>query len=429
MQITREELTPTTIKLSIVAEQSELDTIKQHVLKQLSKNVKVPGFRSGKAPAHLIEKQVDQTALQSEFLDHAVNDLYVDAVQQEKIRPVAQPQVSIGKFVPFTTLEFSAEVEAVGKITLPDYKNIKVPVKKVTVTADEVTTIVNNLRQRAAVKEEVKRAAKANDETVIDFVGVDAKTKEPIAGAEGKEYPLVIGSKRFIPGFEEELIGLKAGDKKTFVITFPEDYGAKELQKRKVSFDVTVTKVSELKEPKADDAFAATVGPFKSLAELKADIKKQLTAEKQQEADRAFDNQILEQIAEKTKVVLPKTLVDEEIEGIEAEEKRDVLQRGQTWQEHLDAEGVTAEEHKEKQRPGAELRVKAGLVLGAIAEEEKITVTPQDVKVRIELLKSQYPDPAMQAELEKPENQRDIRNRMMTEKTLDKLRTYATAKN
>lgn len=428
MQINREQINPTTTKLTIVAEPAELETIKQHVLKSLTKNVKVPGFRAGKAPANLIEKQVDPTVLQSEFVDHAVNDLYIDAVEQTGVRPAAQPQVTITKFVPFESLEFTAEVEAVGDIKLPDYTAIKLARKPVEVTADEVKTVVQNLQQRAATKQPVDRAAKLGDEVTIDFAGTDAATKEPIAGADGTDYPLVLGSKRFIPGFEEELVGLKKDASKTFVITFPEDYGSKELQKRKVSFAVTVKQVQELSEPKADDAFAATVGPFKTLAELKADIKKQIQAEKQQEADRSYDNELLEKIAAKSEVAVPTILVEEEINRIEEEEKRNTMYKGQTWQEHLDAEGLTAEEHREKQRAGAEMRVKAGLILGEIAQAEGITVTPEELQMRIELLRGQYPDAAMQAELDKADNQRDIRSRMMTEKTIDKLRSYATKK-
>jgi trigger factor len=426
MQITRDQINPTTSKLTIIAELAELDTVKQHVLKQLSGSVKVSGFRAGKAPANLLEKQVDPATLQAEFLDHAINDLYVDAVQAQKLRPVGQPSISVTKFVPYTTLEFTAEVETVGTVKLADYKKIKLAPPKIEVTADEVKTVVDNLRHRAADKQPVQRAAKLGDEVTIDFKGVDAETKQPIDGAAGQDYPLVLGSQSFIPGFEDELVGLLPDGQKTFRITFPADYGAPSLQNRKVSFDVKVSQVQQLTEPKADDAFAATVGPFKTLAELKADIKKQLTAEKQQESSRRYDNELLEKIAAKSTVTIPQALVEEEIDRMEEEEKRNIVYRGQTWQEHLDEEGLTAEEHRAKQREGAELRVKAGLVLGEIAEQEQITVTPEELEIRIQLLKGQYTDAAMHAELDKPENRRDVMSRMLTEKTLDKLRAYAS---
>lgn len=426
MHITREQLSPTSIKLTVIADQEAIDKLKTEVLAQLSQSVKVPGFREGKAPANLVEKNIDQTALQSEFLDQAVNRFYVHAIESEKLRPVQQPKINLTKFVPYSTMEFTAEVEVVGSIQLPDYKKIKLEQKTSDVTADDVNDVIENLRQRGAVKEAVTRAAKLGDEANINFKGADAKTGEPINGTDGADYPLVLGSKSFIPGFEEEVVGLKAGEEKTFTVTFPKDYGAQELQSRDVTFAIKVNKVQELKLAKLDDAFASTIGPFKTLAELKADIKKQLTAEKQQEAGRAYDNELLEKIATKSTVDIPKSLVDEEIARMEEEEKRNLVYRGQTWQEHLDEEGIDAEAHFEKQRPQAELRVKGGLVLGEIAAQEQITVSPDELEMRIELLKGQYPDEAMQAELDKPENVHDIMSRMLTEKTLDKLRSYAT---
>lgn len=426
MQTKLERLSPTSVKLNITADQAFLDDAKQAVLAKLAQGVKVPGFRAGKAPANLVEKQLDQAALQSEFIEQAVNQLYANAVSQQKLRPVVPPKITLSKFVPFTTLEFTAEVEAVGNIKLADYAKVKLAPKTAEVTAKDVTGVLGNLRQRAAAKEEVKRAAKPGDEVTIDFTGTDAKTGEPIDGADGKDYPLVLGSKAFIPGFEEELVGLKPGGDKTFVLTFPKDYGAAALQGKKVNFAVKATKVQQLTEPKLDDAFAATIGPFKTLAELKADIKKQLKAEKQQEADHAFENELLQKIAKKSTVDIPKSLVDEEIDRMEEEEKRNLTYRGQTWQEHLDAEGLTAEAHCEQKRGAAELRVKSGLILGEIAEQEKVSVTPEELEIRVQLLKGQYPDPAMQAELDNPDNRRDIRGRLLTEKTLDKLRGYAT---
>jgi trigger factor len=425
MQVKREQINPTKIKLTITADQKLIGEVKEKSVASLSQNVKVQGFRPGKAPKNLVEKQLDQTLLQSEVLEQAVNKLYVDAIQQEGLRPVSQPEVAITKFVPYTTLEFTAEAEVIGEIELADYKKIKLTKPKTEVTAKDLSDVLDNIRQRAATKEEVKRAAKNNDELIIDFAGTDAATKEAIAGADGKDYPLTLGSKTFIPGFEEELVGLKPAAKKTFEITFPADYGAKTLQNRKVNFAVTVKKVQELKKPELDDKFAATIGPFKTVDELKTDVKKQLKAERQQEAQRAYDNELLEKIADQSIVAIPDSLIEEEMNRMEEEEKRNIAYRGQTWQEHLAEEGLTEEEHLEKQRPNAELRVKGGLILGVISEKENVTVTPEELEIRMQLLKGQYTDPAMQEELDKPESRRDIMSRMLTEKTLAKLGDYA----
>lgn len=426
MQIRKEQINPTKLKVTIAASEAELNDVKQQVLAKLGRNVKVPGFRAGKAPQHLIEKQIDQSLFQTEFLEQAVNELYVEAVRREHIRVVAPPEIQISKFVPFDNLEFIAEVEAVGDIKLADYKKLKLAPKAIgSVTAKEVNDVIDTLRSRAGVKESVTRASREGDQVTINFTGTDAKTGEPIQGADGKDYPLVLGSNTFIPGFETNLIGGKAGEEKTFGITFPKDYGVKALQQKKATFKVTVTKVEEIIAPKLDDAFAGTVGPFKTVAELKADVKKQLQLEKQQRADVEYQNELLENIAGKSTVDIPDALIDDEVDRTEDEEKRNLAYRGQTWQEHLDDEGVTAEEHREQKRPAAEIRVKTGLILGEIADIENVTITPEELEVRVQLLKGQYPDPAMQAELDKPENRRDILSRMMTEKTIDLLRSYA----
>lgn len=421
MQVTKEYTSPTDIKLFIQAGQALLDETKQQVLAQLAQKVKVPGFREGKVPLNLVEKNVDPSLLQTEFLEQAINRLYIDAITQENIRPVAPPQVNVTKFVPFTTLEVEAEVQAVGEIKLGNYKGVRLAKKDVKVTAKDVDEVLSQLKLRAAERKDVTRAAKDGDEVVIDFSGKDASTKQKISGADGTDYPLVLGSNTFIPGFEPNLVGLKASEDKTFTIEFPKDYGVAALQSRKVSFSVTVKKVQEVIEPKLDDAFAAKVGPFKTIAELKADIKKQLTAERQQEADRQYENELVEKIAEKTQVAIPSALIDEEIERLEAQEKQNLAYRGQTWQEHLKAEGVTEEQHKEQKRPAAELRVKAGLTLSEIAEKESLQITPEELEIRLQLLKGQYQDKTMQAELDKPENRREIAARLLTEKTIAKL--------
>lgn len=425
MQVTKQTTSPTNVTLTIVADADRLDTIKQSVLKHLAKTLKLQGFRPGKAPLNIVERSVDQSQLQTEFLEHAVNELYVEAIDQERVRPVAQPEISITKFVPFTTLEITAVVEAVGEITLPDYKKVKVTKQAIKVTDKQVDDVVKDLQTRAATRKDAARAAKVGDEVVIDFKGVDAKTKDPITGADGTEYPLALGSNTFIPGFEDNVVGMKAGDVKDFDITFPEDYGVPALQKKKVTFTVTARKVQELVEPKLDDKFAASIGPFKTMDDLRADIRRELEAQATQEAERQFESDLMEAIAKKTKVEIPKVMVDEELDRLEQQERQNIMYRGQTWQEHLDEEGVTEEEHREKNREGAELRVKSGLILGEVAEIEKVQVTPEELEIRIQLLKGRYAtDEQMQSELDKPENRRDILNRLMTEKTLDKLKSY-----
>ncbi|HEU5004650.1 MAG TPA: trigger factor [Candidatus Saccharimonadales bacterium] len=426
MQITRTDISPTKINLNIKASADELEPIKKHVLSSHFSNVKVPGFRAGKAPTHLIEKNINQQLFLDEFMEHAINELYRRAVEDQKFRPVGQPEIQLKKFVPYTDLEFETTQEVIGKVTLPNYKTIKLAKNKASVTAKDVDEVIKSLQGRMAERTEVARPAKDGDEVTIDFAGKD-ESGEPVAGADGKDYPLVLGSKTFIPGFEDNLIGIKTGDSKEFQVTFPADYGAKELQSKKVTFSVTAKKISDLVEPKIDDEFAAKAGPFKTLAELKADVKKQLTSEREWQVEQDYQNELIKKIAAKAKVEVPESLVETELQRMEDEERRNLAYRGQTWQEHLKAEGVTEEEHRDRLKPDAAERVKAGLVLSEISEAEKIDVTAEELADRIQILKSQYQDPTMQAELDKPESRQDIANRLLTEKTILKLVDYATS--
>lgn len=427
MQITTKQLTPTRTQLTLVADEELLNRVHKAVVAELGKQVQVAGFRKGHAPAHTAEKAIDPQQLQSHFLDGALNELYGQAIVEKQLRPVGQPEVSVTKFVPFRTLEVSIEVDTVGDIKPADYKKFHFNPATVTVEDAEVERVIDDLRARSAEKKPVERAAVDGDEVTIDFKGVDAKTKEDIAGAEGQGYPLIIGSNTFIPGFEPELIGLAKENEKTFDITFPKDYGAKELQSKKVTFTVKATEIKEIILPKLDEAFVATVGPFKTVAELRNDIRKQIQIEKETQAKRALENDILTELAKKSKAEIPANLIEEETERMLNEEKQSLMYRGQTWQEYLTSIAKTEEEHKKDIAEQAELRVKTGIVLGEVAQIEDVEVTEPEFQARLTELKAQYKnDPKMQEELGKSENQRDIASRILTEKTIEKLVAYAS---
>lgn len=427
MQISKKQLDPTHLQLTITADSELLQQVKTDALKDLSKDVKLAGFRKGHAPAAMVEKVVDQQLLQNKVVEGCVNELYMRALQQERVKVAGQPAVSVTKFVPYTTLEVVVSVPAVGDVKLPEYKKFKVSKNVEAVKDEEVESVIDDLLGREASKEEVERAAKDGDEVTIDFAGVDAKSKEAIDGAQGEAYPLVIGSNTFIPGFEPELVGLKQGEEKTFTITFPKDYGVAAMQGQKVEFRVTVKTVKERVLPKLDADFAAKLGPFQSVAELRNDIRKQIGIEKDRQATQVQENTLLEQLGQKTHVALPDELIGQEIDRMVEEEKRNLMYRGQTWQEHLKAEGKTEQEHREAHREAAELRVKIGIALGEVAEKEQLTVSDDEFSTRVAELKKQYgTDTQMMTELEKPENQRDIVSRILTEKTIDRLKSYAS---
>lgn len=420
MNVVRTDKSPTEVELVITAEPAELESVKRRVAGALGSNLKVPGFRQGKAPSSVAEKHVDPQKLLDEFVNEALNALYGQALTEQNLRPIDIPKLSVTKLVPFTTLEFKVDVPIVGPVKLGKYDSIKVNKPIATVTDTDVKEVLSNLQLRLAEKTEVSRAAKDGDQVWIDFKGTDIKG-QPIAGASGKDHPLVISSNTFIPGFEPEIIGMKAGQTKKFDVTFPADYGVAALQKKKVTFEVNVNKVEAVSKPELDDSFAAKAGPFTSVADLKSDIKKQVGAERQQQAVRQYENQLIMALTDASSVEIPDNLIDQQVVKMEDEEKQNLVYRGQTWQEHLDADGITEEQHREQKRPEATAQVKAGLVLSELAEKEAVKVTPEEVEVRIQVLKSQYQDPAMQDELNKPENRQDITARLLTEKTISRL--------
>lgn len=426
MKSTLKSISNNVTKLTITADAKDLATMKKHVVEKLAPQVKMPGFRAGKVPSELVEKQIDPNTLQSEFLDEAVNHYYGDAVGDHKLRVVSQPKIELTKFVPYTALEFTAEVEIIGDIEVPDYKKPIAKKSAEKVTADEVKEVLGRLQLQAATYIEVNRAAKTGDRAWINFEGLDDKGVA-VNGASGKDYPLALGSNTFIPGFEDNIVGLKKGDTKTFVVPFPKDYGVKALQGKKVTFTITLNKLEETITNALDDAFAASVGPFKTMDDLKEDIKKQLAVERQNQANQEYENLVIKTIVASAKLTVPQTLMAEQIEAVDKEFRQNLTYRGQTMQEYLENTQQTEEAYTEKElKPAAEERLKAGLLLSEIADLEKITVSPEELEIRMQIMKGQYTDPQMQKELDKPEARRDVASRLLTEKTVAKLLSYAS---
>lgn len=423
MKLNVERTKETLAVITVGAEKEELDKIKHRVLKKLAPRVKLAGFRNGKAPIEMIEKNVDQQLFQSEFLDDAINTFYIAALKEERLRPVSQPKVEITKFVPFSSLEAKYELPVVGELKLPNYKKHTSKREEVKITKKQVDDVIENLRTRAAEKKEVERAAKDSDEAWIDFKGVDEKG-EAVKGADGKDYPLALGSGTFIPGFEDNVVGMKPGEEKEFKVTFPKDYGAKQLQNAKVTFTVKLNKVMEVTKPEIDDKFASTVGPFKTVEELKADIKKQLEHEQKHKVERDYEAALVNEIADKTEVEIPEELIKEQEEMVLQEVRQNVVQRGMTFDEFINSQGTTEEKYlKDEVNPEALRRVKAGLVLSEIGDIEGIDVTPEELEARIQQLKGQYPDEKMQAQLDEPESRREINARLRSEKVIQFIKT------
>jgi trigger factor len=322
-------------------------------------------------------------------------------------------------------LVFTATLEILPPVKLADYSKVKKQVPKIAVSQKEIDEVLGNLLQRSAVKNEVKREAKEGDEVVVDFDGTDNEGKA-VAGASGNDYPLVLGSKTFIPGFEEALVGLKQGDKKDLNLSFPKDYHAKHLAGTKITFKVQVKKVNEVKEPEADASFAKSVGPFKSIDELKNDIKKQLQAQKERESLNRIKDELVEEIVKKSTFTLPESLVADQVELLKQDFIQNLVYRGITLNEYLKQEKYKDEKAwiEKEIKPQAERRVGVGIVLSQVADKEKIQVTQEELDATLQQYRQQYQQQA--AQFDAAELQREVSSRILTEKTVDKLVEIST---
>jgi len=407
--------------LTIVADQEELDLAKNKILENFQKSAKIQGFRPGKAPLNMVEKNIDPNQLQDNVLRDIVELLYGKSLEQLNIKPVSNPDINIVKFVPFSTLEFTVEFEKLGKVTLPDIKDMKVDKPKIEVSSREIEEALQDLRLRAADFSETEKIAKLNDRVTINFDGIDPKTKKSIEGTNGTDYPLILGSRSFIPGFEEELVGLKTGDKKSFNIVFPEDYSVDSFKNRKVIFNIDVTKVEESNVPELDDKLALNFGPFKNLDELRSAIKIEMEKELTINNQRKLEDEILNFLGDKTKISLSEKLVDEELSLVESKAKQEALSQGLTWEEYLKALKMDQKSFIKQAKDTAEKRVRSGIAIGEIAQRDNIIISNEEFKQSILHLEEQYKDDAMKEEIRKPENQRDLMIRLLTDKVLKHL--------
>ena len=412
----------TRVKVVIAADHAELAAAEQVALKRLAKTAKVNGFRTGHVPLEIVKKHADANALAQETLDAALNRAVAEAFLSNDLQVLARPEVEIKKYVPGELLEFTAEADVLPEVKLGDYKKLKVKKAAVNVDKKEIDEVIERIQKGLSEKKEVKRAAKIGDETVIDFVG--KKDGEAFHGGTGKDYPLVLGSNSFIPGFEDALVGLKAGDTKDVKLAFPKDYHVKDLAGQDVVFEVTVKKVNSVKLPALDDKFAAKAGPFTSMEDLRSDIKAEITAQAERRAKDDLKDELVKQLVAKSVVSVPSVLRDDQIRSLEQDLRQNLMYRGRTLEQYFKEKGYADRDAwvKAEANDAADARIKAGLVLAQLSKELKIEATADELAAHINTYKQQYANNSEMAKhFDKPEAQREVANRLITEKTVDKL--------
>ncbi|RKQ37931.1 trigger factor [Oceanobacillus halophilus] len=376
--------------LTFEVSSEEFDKALDQAFKKVVKDIQVPGFRKGKMPRGMFEKRFGVEALYQDAVDIVLPEAYRKAIDETDIFPIAQPEVDIEQIEKGKELIFTANVEVKPEVTLGDYKGLEVEEQSVEVTDEDVEEEINRLRERHAelvVKEE--GTIEEGDTAVIDFEGfLDGEAFE---GGKGENHSLEIGSESFIPGFEEQLIGKKAGEDSEVKVTFPEDYHAEDLAGKEATFKVKIHEVKYKELPELDDEFAKDVDDeAETLDELKNKKKEQLEEERKQNADNEKRQQLVEKASENATVDVPEAMVETELEQMVREFEQNLQMQGMTMEMYSQFSGQDEAALKEQMKEDAEKRVKTNLTLEAIAKEENIEVTEEDINEELEKMGSMY---------------------------------------
>ena len=420
MKTKLKKLSDSKVELTVTLDSKDLKPAKEKALEKLAKELKVEGFRKGKVPAEIAKKFIPENDLNAETIDFAVRTTVIEAFKEVSKSPLVLPNVTVTKMVPDEMIEYTATADIVPEVKLGDYKKLGVKKPEAKVTEKEIKEILDNIATSYADKKAVKKAAALGDEVLIDFVG--KKDGEAFKGGSAKDYKLTLGSNTFIPGFEDGIVGHEPGDKFDLKLTFPKDYGVKDLAGAKTVFEVLVKQVNEIKKVPIDDELAKKCGPFKNLSELKADIKKNLEAQNAHKLEEKFKDDLVNALVRKSKVSAPEILINDQMRMIRDDMTRNAAAQGLSFEEFLDANHETLENWEKEARKIAETRVKASLVLQTLAVEQKITVSDELVAAKIAELKDVYKkSPDALKSLKDPNVKMDIKNRMIIEATLDYL--------
>ena len=382
-----EKLEKSMVALTIEASAEEFEAAIEKAYKKQRGKIMIPGFRKGHAPRKIIEAMYGAEIFYEDAVNEVYPELFAQAVEQEKLDTVAYPDVEMleaGK----EGFTFKATVAVRPEVKLGKYKGLTASKEEVKVTEKDIDEELVPYIQRATRVVDVDRKAKKGDTVTIDFEGfLNGKSFE---GGKGENFDLNLGSGAFIPGFEDQLVGTKAGGEKDVVVTFPEDYGAEELAGKEATFKVKIHSVKEQVKPKLDDEFAKDVSEFETLKELRKDLGEKLTQRLEHAVNTEFEEALLEQVIEGMSAEIPDAMVELRADRLLEDYSRRITSQGISFEQYLSVTGLTTDILKEQAMEGALRQVKTELALGAIAEAEKIEVTEADVDEECAKLAAQY---------------------------------------
>lgn len=377
-----------TLKITLPAE--EVNKGFKKAVAKIAGQVNIPGFRKGKAPRNIIEMHYGKEAVKQEAFELVANQCYTEALEQEKLIPVSDPKVEDSVFEENKDMELTIKVTLKPEVKLGDYKELHVEKEAVEVTDEAVEEQVQGLRSRHAKMVEAEEGAviEKGDFAIIDFAGtVDG---EPFSGGEGKGYPLEVGSNSFVPGFEDQLVGLKKGDSTDVDVTFPEEYFVKELAGKQAIFKVNVQDVKRKELPELTDEYVAANSDCKTVEELRASYKERMQKAAENNAQIAYEKALIDLAVANAEFEVPEIMIEDRVTQMIDEMRMSLEARKLTLEQYMQYSGIDMKQLRERQHDAAVENVKTDLVLDAIAKAENIQVSMEDVDSELSAIASQH---------------------------------------
>lgn len=376
--------------LKITAPAAEVNAGYKKAVQKIADQANIHGFRKGKAPRAIIEMHYGKEAVKQEAFEIVANKAYSEALDQEKLIPVSDPKVEESTFEEGKDMELTIKVTLKPEPELGEYKGLHVEKKEVEVTDEQVDAQIKDMMGRDAkmVVAEEGAVIEKGDFAIIDFAGtVDG---EPFSGGEGKGYPLEVGSNSFIPGFEDQLVGLSKGDSTDVEVTFPEDYFVKDLAGKEAIFKVNIQDVKRKELPELNDEYVASKTDFKTVEELRTNYKERMQKAAEANAKAEYEHELIDLAVANAKFSVPEIMIEDKISQMVEEMKMSLESRKMSLDMYMQYTGLDMAKIRENQRPVAEENVKTDLVLDAIAKAEDIQVDMADVDAEIAAISAQH---------------------------------------
>lgn len=376
--------------LKITAPAAEVNAGYKKAVQKIADQANIPGFRKGKAPRAIVEMHYGKEAVKQEAFEIVANKAYSEALNQEKLIPVSDPKVEESTFEEGKDMELTIKVTLKPEPELGEYKGLHVEKKEVEVTDEQVDAQIKDMMGRDAkmVVAEEGAVIEKGDFAIIDFAGtVDG---EPFSGGEGKGYPLEVGSNSFIPGFEDQLVGLSKGDSTDVEVTFPEDYFVKDLAGKEAIFKVNIQDVKRKELPELNDEYVASKTEFKTVEDLRANYKERMQKAAEANAKAEYEHELIDLAVANAKFSVPEIMIEDKISQMVEEMKMSLESRKMSLDMYMQYTGLDMAKIRENQRPVAEENVKTDLVLDAIAKAEDIQVDMADVDAEIAAISAQH---------------------------------------